>query len=133
MKKRMLTLTTYIFVVALSFSSFICNTLAQDGDTTCGSDIIAIPGGIVRMLHNGYLLIKIGTPIVLILMGMLDFGRAVMGADESEIKKKKDRFIKRIISAVMVFLVLYIIEFILDILTSVGFMDASGCMNAIIG
>lgn len=133
MKKRISNLFTYILIGSISFSSFICNALAVEKDVSCGDGLIAIPGGVVKMLHNGYLLIKIGTPLVLIVMGILDFAKAIMGADESEIKKKQNRFVKRVISAVMVFLVLYLVEFILDILASVGFMNAKGCIKAIIG
>lgn len=133
MKKKILNLFNYILAGSIFFSSFICNTFAADGDVSCGNDLIAIPSGVVKILHNGYLLIKIGTPLVLIATGILDFGRAVMGADESEIKKKQSRFVKRVISAAMVFLVLYLVEFIMDILVSVGFMNAKGCIQAILG
>lgn len=61
-------------------------------------------------------IIKIGVPILLIVWGMIDFGKAVVGKDEAEIKKSQGAFVKRLISAVAVFLIITIISLALRII-----------------
>ena len=60
-------------------------------------------------------LIKIGVPILLIIFGMLDLGKAVMAQKEDEIKKGWQTFIKRMIAAAIVFFVVVIVQLILNL------------------
>ena len=62
------------------------------------------------------LIIKIGVPILLIVFGMLDFGKAVMAQKEDEIKKGQQTFIKRAIAAALVFFVVSIVELVVGLL-----------------
>lgn len=99
---------------------------------SCGNDTLDLPVATANIMHNAYVLIKIVTPLLLVVMGMFDFGRAVLGSNEEDIKKKQNKFINRVIAAVMVFLVISIVEFGISILTNSGVFDASGCLNKII-
>lgn len=105
---------------------------AAEETINCGADIIGIPVGTVRILNNAYNLLKIGTPLILVVMGIVDFARAVIGSNEDDIKKKQRKFIKRIAAAVLVFLSLAIVQWVFGILASAGFIDARGCINAIL-
>lgn len=60
--------------------------------------------------------IKILVPIILILMGVFDFGKAVLASDEKAVKQAQSRFVKRIIVALIIFLLPTIIEVIFNIL-----------------
>lgn len=62
------------------------------------------------------MIIKIGVPILLIIFGMLDFGKAVMAQKEDEIKKGQQTFIKRAIAAALVFFVVSIVELVVGLL-----------------
>lgn len=57
-------------------------------------------------------IIKIAVPVLLIIFGMLDLGKAVMAQKDDEIKKAEQTFIKRILSAVLVFFVIAIVQLI---------------------
>ena len=62
--------------------------------------------------------IKIVVPILLIIFGMLDLGKAVMAQKEDEIKKGQQMFIKRLITAVIVFLVFFIVQLVVGLVSS---------------
>ncbi len=50
-------------------------------------------------------LIQIAIPIILIIMGSIDLGKAVFAGKEDEIKKNQQVLVKRAIAAVLVFFV----------------------------
>ena len=60
--------------------------------------------------------IKIGIPIVLIFLGMLDLGRAVMANDEKVMKEAQGRLIKRFIYAIVIFLLVAIVQMVFSII-----------------
>ena len=72
-----------------------------------------IPTELTNILNGVITLIQIGVPIILIVMGMLDMGKAVASQKEDEIKKAQSMLIKRVIYSVIVFLVIAIVEFVL--------------------
>ena len=57
-------------------------------------------GPIVGVVKGVFDLIKIGVPIVLIIMGAIDLGKAVLASDDKEIKAATSKLIKRAIAAV---------------------------------
>ncbi len=68
--------------------------------------------------------IKVGIPVLLIFFGMLDLGKAVMAKEEKEMKENQGKFVKRCISAVLVFFVVAIVSFIFSTLSRAS--DESG-------
>ena len=74
---------------------------------------------ILRFIKKGIIpLIQIGIPIILILLGMIDLGKAVIASKEDEIKKAQGMLIKRIIYAVAVFFVVTIVMLVFGIFVS---------------
>jgi len=67
--------------------------------------------------------IKYIVPALVILLGILDFIKAIVSDKDDEMKKVQGRFVKRLIAAALIFIVPFIIEFILD---KMGFV-ANGC------
>lgn len=61
---------------------------------------------------------KIVIPILLIVFGMIDLGKAVVGAKDDEIKKALKQLAMRAIAAVVVFLIPTIVSFIFTIVDS---------------
>lgn len=68
---------------------------------------------IVRLVIT---LIQIGVPILLVVFGMLDLGKAVMAQKEDEIKKGQQTLIKRCIAAAIVFFVITIVRLLVSVL-----------------
>lgn len=64
-------------------------------------------------------IIRIMVPILLIILGITDFFRATFNNSEDNMKKDRDRFIKRIIAAIVVFLVPMFVHLVLTLANSV--------------
>lgn len=64
-------------------------------------------------------IIRIAVPILLIVFGIVDFFKATFDNSEDEMKKDRDRFIKRIIAAIIVFLVPFFVNLVLDVANTV--------------
>lgn len=76
---------------------------------------------VVKFVRNGIMpLFQIGIPIILIVLGTIDLGKAVIAGKEEEIKKNQQMLIKRAISAVVVFFVTTLVSFIFGIFASSG-------------
>lgn len=58
--------------------------------------------------------VKYIIPVIVILMGILDFMRAVSSDKDDGMKKAQGRFVKRLIAAALIFIVPFILEFILE-------------------
>ena len=72
-----------------------------------------IPQNIGDLIHYLYLGIKIAVPILLVIFAMLDLGRAIAAKKEEDIKKYQSSCIKRVITGLLVFLIVIIVEFLL--------------------
>lgn len=71
--------------------------------------------GIVNFIINA---IMIGVPILLIVFGMVDLGKAVISSKEDEVKKATKAFGKRFLYAVGVFAVVWLVTFVFDTINS---------------
>ena len=68
---------------------------------------------VISLIKHGVIpLIQIGIPIILIVLGMLDLGKAVVASKEDEIKSAQKLLVKRCIYAVAIFFVVLIVELV---------------------
>ena len=80
------------------------------------------------LLKNLIMAVKILIPIILLVLGSLDFAQAVFSSNEDGIKKAQQKFIKRLIIAVVIFLIPNILKLLLTIAHSVWpAIDADLC------
>lgn len=89
---------------------------------SCGG-IDSIPVIIPGITSLVVTLIKIIVPILLIIFGMLDLGKAVMQQKEDDIKKAQGLFVKRCITAILVFFIVAIVQLIFGLLAKAGNED----------
>ncbi|MFA7689434.1 MAG: hypothetical protein WCX96_05045 [Bacilli bacterium] len=61
-------------------------------------------------------IIQYAIPIMLIILGMLDLGKAVAAGEEKEIKESQKLLMKRALSAVAIFFVIAIVSLVLKLL-----------------
>jgi hypothetical protein len=97
----------------------LVNVLADYCSGSIGSGI-TIPEAIGNLINLGFKLLQIAVPILLIFWGMLDFAKAVIGQNDEDIKKKQGVFIKRLIAAVVVFLIVTIVQLVIGIVSNIG-------------
>ena len=97
----------------------------------CGDGIITMDRMIPDIFSLIITLIKIGVPILLIIFGMLDLGKAVMAQKEDEIKKSQQLFLKRLLSAALVFFVVMIVQVVFKLVAKDS-DDVWNCVNCFI-
>ena len=71
---------------------------------------------IVRFVKNGiFPIIQIGIPIILVVLGTLDLGKAVIAGKEDEMKNAQKMLIRRCVYAVLVFFVVTIVTLVFSL------------------
>lgn len=101
-----------------------------DASSICG----AIDNNLAELIHTIITIIKIGIPVLLIIFGMLDLAKGVIASKEDETKKGQHMFIKRLISAVLVFFVIAIVQLVIGLVDDKNEDDESDawqCANLI--
>ena len=83
----------------------------HSSDVACGA-LYNIPKQLPQLTTLFMNIIKIFTPIILIIKGMIDLFKAVTGNNDQEIAKARSKFFKRLIPAIAVFLVILITQFV---------------------
>ena len=108
------------FLQVLSF----LDITKSDGTINCADDtllgILSVAKVVVRVL-------QILVPIALIVWGTIDIGKAVIAGDEKKIKEAQKPFVKRIVAAVIVFLIPWLVGIIMNL---VGGNEWKACWNA---
>ena len=72
-------------------------------------------GPIVLVIKAVLRLIQFAIPMLLILLGTIDLGKAVISSDDKEVKQAQSRLIKRVIYAVVVFFVSTLVILVMGI------------------
>jgi surface polysaccharide O-acyltransferase-like enzyme len=90
-------------------------------------DIWALIGTIIKI-------IRIAIPILIVLLGTIDLGKAVLAGDDKKIKEAQGMLVRRIIYGVAVFFVLVIVQTIFGTLGKRNTADDSSlCWQALSG
>lgn len=84
-----------------------------DEAVTCGST--TIEGDIVGVIRAVYNAIRIGVPIILIVVGMVGMGKAIAQQKEDEIKKAQSTLVKQAVAAVIVFLMFSLVSLVVGV------------------
>ena len=74
-----------------------------------------IPSDLVGLLRLVYKAIQIGVPIILIIVGRFDLGKAITQQKEDEIKKAQNLLVKKAIAAALVFLMFSLVSLVVSI------------------
>lgn len=88
------------------------NVLTCGADVFGGTDITQI-ASITRLVVT---IIKIFVPVALVIVGMIDLGKAVVAGKEDEIKKGQQTLIKRCITAAIVFFIISVVQILIGVL-----------------
>lgn len=92
--------------------------IVKDATYTCGSGSISFSGVIPYITSAIVLIIQIFIPIALVIFGMLDLGKAVIAQKEDDIKKGQATFLKRLLAAVIVFFVVFIVKMVIGFVSN---------------
>lgn len=86
-------------------------------------------GPVLRIVGIALKLIQYAVPILLIVIGSIDFAKATMGKDEKEIKEAQNKFMKRGIMALVVFLIVPIVSVLMTLVSGDGYKDCMQCIS----
>ena len=80
-----------------------------------GNEIMVRPASIRYLVNSVLKIVRIIIPILIILLGSIDFAKAVMYGKEDEMKKVQKTFIMRLVAGVAVFFVPIIVDVIMSL------------------
>ena len=98
---------------------FLLDTVSC-GLNASGEPLLVMDSMIPNLVSTAIDIIKIVVPILLVVLGMLDLGKAVMAQKDDEIKKGQQTFVKRLVAAVIVFLVVFVVQIVLGLVAPRG-------------
>ena len=92
------------------------NVESSNSDTySCGKNMVTeIPATILDTVHIAYMVIQVVVPVILVVMGMITLLKSVTSSKEDEIKKAQMAFVKKLISAALVFFIFVIVKLIVS-------------------
>lgn len=81
---------------------------------------------LIKVIKRGlFPIVQLGVPILLIIFGTIDLGKAVIASDEKEVKAAQSRLIKRFIYAAMVFFIVTLVSVLMNIVATGEAKDAN--------
>lgn len=133
----LLLIATIIIGSLSSVSAKSSNSFTQSefvGNYTCGG--IATDGkglafhiSLPKFTNRLYDILKILTPVVIIVTGMLDMLKATTAQKEDEMKKAQKKFINRLLAGIVVFLVFAIVEVIVGLIARDNSDNVMNCIQ----
>lgn len=89
----------------------MCNENSNDYIYACA----CMPAAVADITSFIYGFLKIGGPVLLIILGAIDLGKAIVATDESGIQKAKKKLINKFVAAACIFLAFSVIQMIVNI------------------
>lgn len=81
-------------------------------------------GGLLEYVGYALLIFKIAIPLIIIVLGMMDFGKAVVSEKDEDVKKQAVKLLRRAIAGVIIFFIPTIVIWIFK--TIDGFKEDAG-------
>lgn len=130
MKKNKIT-KTFLIALGVFFSNTLIANAAGNEYIACGSN--SIPAPIAPIIRTIVLLLQIVLPLVIIVVGSLDFFKAVAAADQEKIKKNQNQFLSRLKAGAIFFFVVVVIKFAISIVADqTDNASISNCIDCLI-
>ena len=101
-------------------------------NVTCGNIGFSFSRQIPYIVKTIITVIKIVVPILLIVYGMLDLGKSVIAQKDDEIKKGQKTFIKRCVTAAIVFFIITIVELLVNLVAGDDTSSMKNCLKCFI-
>ena len=112
-------------VIAIFAFLFISEPLMPNSVVFAGGDKLEcsdmLDGGLEEILDTAYLVMQFSAIILTIILGSLDFGRALSSSDQDLLKKASKKFVKRVIATVVIVALPFIIDPIVEVALGSGY------------
>lgn len=103
-----------------SFCDSSNNTMTSSTKYVYCGNIGKIPRKIPELTSWFITIVEIVVPVILVIMGAIDFVKAITGQKEDEIKKGQQIFIKRLITGLLIFFIIAIVKLLIGVVSSGG-------------
>ena len=133
MRKKIFVLLVAAFMLLVNMNGVFAIKYdnVDNAMVSCGSGLVDnIPALVPKVVSIAYTIIQVMVPVVLVIMGSLDLFKGLSAQKEDEIKKGQQMFIKRLISAVLVFFVFVIVKVVVSVAadgTSSRILECTEC------
>lgn len=119
-------------ILLFIFAFFIILPQVSAATVSVACDLGDIPRALPTFISNIVKAIKIFVPILLVIMGMLDFVRATISNDEKQMKESQSRFIRRLLAGGIIFFVVAIVQFVFSSIDKENKYSIISCINCFI-
>ena len=142
MKKTFITIGLVFLLIFTGINNVYATTSASSGTNlststkksyeviSCGN--IEMPEKTVDLISTFITILQVATPVILIIMGSIDFVKATASSREEDIKKGQQTFVRRLISGVTVFLVILIVKIVIGIISTDSSNTVLNCVNSML-
>ena len=127
MKKKLMLMGLFIVMMA-----FIVPVHAQNVVDVCDNISSSIDVKLPNMVHSIILIIQIAVPVLLVIFGMLDLFKGIYAQKEDEIKKGQQIFVKRLITAAIIFFVIIVVKLLISFVAGEDEATIMNCANCFI-
>lgn len=110
MKNKIKYIITFLVMMIISSPVYAKSTYVD-----CGK-VKHLPYKVLQLSNTVISILQIAVPVILILMGSVDFVKAVSSQKEDDIKKAQGMFIKRLIMGALVFFIVVIVKLLISII-----------------
>ncbi len=104
-------------------ANFTCAALGND---------VKIDYQLANIIRYVILVIQIAVPVILVVLGMIDFIKAIAAQKEDEIKKGQHIFVKRIIAALLLFFIIAIVKLFISLIAKGDSDGIMSCVNCFV-
>lgn len=98
---------------------------------SCGGGI-ELPSDLVNLISIVITALQVAVPIILVVMGMLDFAKATAASKEEDIKKGQQTFVRRLIAGACVFFVIFVVKVTIGALNTDDSNQLLACVDKLL-
>lgn len=84
-----------------------------------------------RFIGNVVNILQIAIPVIIILLGTIDLGKAVMAGDDKKIKEAQKMLLMRLIYGVAIFFVVIIVKVVFGLVADSGAQTTGKCFECV--
>lgn len=123
------------YILFIMSTMFFITKVGATECIVCGKDTIPIPAAIPSFVSKLILLVQILVPVILIVTGMIKYAKVVFSGEDKVAREVNQSFIRSIISAVVVFLVVAIVKFVFGVVDKANTdsnINSNSCIDCFI-
>ena len=126
--KKLICIITVVLLLFVGVNSVYAENEATTNRVSCGN-VTGIPAKVPQITRDVVFIIQVAIPVILVVVGAIDLVKATTAGKEDEIKKFQNVFIKRLITAAIVFFLIAGVKFLISIVDNAT--NSSNIVNCI--